>query len=204
MNEYKPNSHRFKDNPEEATNERKKRVEKVINGTAKTKKNEMRKLKDVFISEDIGNVKNYIFMDVLIPAVKKAVSDIVRNGIDMILYGDSGRSSSSSSASKISYQRYYDSRQDDRRYDRTPIRTRYSYDDIILENRGEAEEVLRRMDELVDTYDFVTVADLFDLVGITGEHTDNKYGWTNLRSAEVVRVRDGYTIKLPRAMPIEK
>ena len=42
-----------------------------------------------------------------------------------------------------------------------------------------------------------------DLVGVTGNYTDNKYGWTNIRNAEVVRVRDGYRIKLPRALPID-
>ena len=58
------------------------------------------------------------------------------------------------------------------------------------------------MDEIMEEYGIVRVADLFDLVGITGDYTDNKYGWTNIRSAEVVRVRDGYKIKMPRAMPI--
>ena len=59
------------------------------------------------------------------------------------------------------------------------------------------------MDELIDTYKLVSVADLKDLVGITGNYTDNRYGWTSIRSAEVVRVRDGYTIKMPRPMPID-
>ena len=58
------------------------------------------------------------------------------------------------------------------------------------------------MDEMMEEYGIVRVADLFDLVGITGDYTDNKYGWTNIRNAEVVRVRDGYKIKMPRAMPI--
>ena len=58
------------------------------------------------------------------------------------------------------------------------------------------------MDEIMEEYGIVRVADLYDLVGITGDYTDNKYGWTNIRSAEVVRVRDGYKIKMPRAMPI--
>ena len=76
-------------------------------------------------------------------------------------------------------------------------------DNIILSSRGEAESVLARMDELVYTYGLVRVADLYDLVGVTGDYTDNKYGWTSLRTATIVRVRDGYQIKLPRAVPID-
>ena len=73
----------------------------------------------------------------------------------------------------------------------------------MLETRGEAEDVLSRMDELIDTYGVVSVADLYDLVGISCNYTDNKYGWTNLRNAEPVRVRDGYMLKLPKALPID-
>ena len=58
------------------------------------------------------------------------------------------------------------------------------------------------MDELIDMYGQVSVADLYDLVGKTCEHTDNKYGWTNIRNAEPVRVRDGYLLKMPKALPI--
>ena len=60
------------------------------------------------------------------------------------------------------------------------------------------------MDEIMEEYEIVRVADLYDLVGVTGEHTDNKYGWTNIRNAEIERVRDGYRIKMPRALPISR
>ena len=91
MEEYKPNSHRSKEERKESIPE--KHVEKVISGTVKPKKkSEMQKFADVFISEDVNNVKSYIVMDVLVPAIKKAISDIVTNGIDMILYGEAGKS----------------------------------------------------------------------------------------------------------------
>ena len=60
------------------------------------------------------------------------------------------------------------------------------------------------MDELISTYGIVSVADLYDLVGITGgSYTDNKYGWTNVHNASVIRVRDGYMIKMPKALPLD-
>lgn len=204
MENYKPNSHKSKEEQQEAFAERK--VEKVIKGSAKTKKrSDVKKFADVFISEDAGNVKSYILMDVLIPAIKKAISDIVTNGIDIMLYGESGRSKKKSPASKISYRSYYES-DNDRKRDYSSIRTRstYDYDDIILETRGDAESVLATMDELVETYGMVSVADLYEMVHIQGSYTDNKYGWTkNIRNASVVRVRDGYLLKLPKALPFD-
>lgn len=200
MSEYKPNSHKSKEERESVPD---KKVEKIIAGTVKSKKkNEIQKFADVFISEDVTNVKSYILLDVLVPAIKKAISDIVTNGIDMILYGESNRTKSNSAASKVSYRSYYDGGNGRRDYSAARTKTGYNYDDIILDNRGEAEDVLSRMDELISTYGVVSVADLYDLVGVTGNYTDNKYGWTDIRSAQVVRVRDGYLIKLPKALPL--
>jgi hypothetical protein len=79
----------------------------------------------------------------------------------------------------------------------------YSYDDVTIDNRGEAEMLLREMKNTINRYGMVRVADLYDFVGITGDPTDNKYGWTDLRNVEVVRVRNGYKLDLPRAMPID-
>lgn len=199
--EYKSNSHRSKEGKTEALTDRKK-VEKVVHGRVRTKpKSGVSKITDVFISEDAANVKSYIVMDVLVPAVKKAISDIVRDGIDMILYGESRGRKSTSASGYVSYRDY--SRSDDRdRFRDSRSRSIYAHDDIILDSRGEAEEVLTRMDELIDTYGNVSVADLYDLVGKSSEYTDNKYGWTNIRNAEPIRVRDGYMLKLPKALPI--
>ena len=55
----------------------------------------------------------------------------------------------------------------------------------------------------MEEYDLVRVSDMFDLSGVTGSYTDNNYGWTDIRSAEIQRVRDGYVIKMPRALPID-
>lgn len=199
--EYTPNSHKYRE--EKALTD--KKIEKVVHGKVRTKpKSGARKITDVFISEDAANVKSYIVMDVLVPAVKKAISDIVRDGIDMILYGESRDRKRSSSSSYVSYRDY--SRRDDDRDRFRDSRTRssgYNHDDIILESRGEAEEVLTRMDELIDTYGVVSVADLYDLIGKSCEYTDNKYGWTNIRNAEPIRVRDGFMLKLPKALPIK-
>lgn len=202
MAEYQPNSHKSK---ELSTQKEERKVQKVVSGKAKTKKNETRKLTDLFISEDAGNVKSYIFIDVLVPAIKKAISDIVTDGIDMILYGGSGGDRRrKSSADRVSYRNYYDDQRGGRgsgsRFD---SRNRFDYDDIVFNTRGEAELARQQMVELIDRYGFVTVADMYDMADLTAPYTANSYGWMNIRSAEPVRVRDGYILKLPKATPID-
>lgn len=208
MEDYKPNSNRFKEeqnvkNTDVVNKLDEKRIDKVVTGAVKTrKKSKLSKFTQEFISEDARSVKSYVFGEVLIPAIKKLISDIVTDGIDIILYGER-RGGKRSTADRVSYRNYYDDRRAPSRYDRPSVSYGYNYDDIILSTRGEAEDVIARMDELMDTYGLVRVADLYDLVGITGNYTDNKYGWTNIRSAEIMRVRDGYMIKMPRAVPID-
>lgn len=202
--DYKPNTKRYREE-QRTKSEEKPKVEKVVSGNVRTKKKgELGKLRDVFISEDVSNVKSYIVMDVLVPAAKKAISDIVRDGIDMILYGEAKGKRSSSGASYVSYRNYSDR---DRYDDRRPVsrtRSNYDFDDVILDSRVEAEEVLIRMDELIDTYGQVTVADMYDLVGMSCQYTDNSYGWKDIRSAEPVKVRGGgYLLKMPRAIVLK-
>ena len=206
MSDYKPNSHKSKAEIKAQETSNEKKVEKVITGTAKvTKRNGARKFADVFISEDASNVKSYVLMDVIVPAIKDVLSNVVKDSVDMILFGSTGHSRrrTGTNSSYVSYNRFSD-RRDDRRYDSryTPA-SRYSFDDITLETKGEAEDVIERMKELLDVYDMVSVADLYDLVGISRDFTDNDYGWTNLRNARTVRVRDGYMLDLPKVTSLK-
>lgn len=202
---YKPNSNKSRAESAAITsNESEKRATKVVTNPVKVKKNELRKVADALVPGDVTNIKSYIFMDVLVPAFKKLVSDIITNSVDMLFYGETGRSRTSTNASRVSYRSYYDQRDDDRRYSRSTARMRSSYDDVSFKTRGEAEEVLSQMEAMLDRYKLVRVADLYDMAGITHDYTDNDYGWTNLRSADIVRTRDGwYMIRLPRAVPID-
>lgn len=200
MQDYKPNSNRFKEEQKAAEQ---KKVEKVVKGKARVKKKSgVRKFADSFVSEEAANVGSYILSELIIPTVKQTIVDGIKNSAEMIFLGkvsDRGRRASSG-ASYVSYNRY-----SDRREDRYEPRSRGSYnpDDIVFDSRRDAEDVLQQMDGIMAEYGLVKVADLYDLAGLTCPHTSNKYGWTNIRNADVVRVSDGYIIKLPRAIPLD-
>lgn len=202
---YDPNSNNLIKNKKTDENDiGKKKVNKVVNGKIK-KKTKADKLADDLIAQNMTSVVSDIFTEVLLPSFKNMISDAVKAGIDRLLYGDSSyrTNSNSTPASKISYNKYY-TEQSARKPD-VPVRTRetYDYNNIVFNSRGDAEAVLMSMDELISQYDVVRVADLYDLAGITGEYTDYRYGWTDIRSARVERVRDGYIIRMPKALPLE-
>ena len=82
-------------------------------------------------------------------------------------------------------------------------RARHNFDEIVLDERAEAEEVIDRLFDLVSQYESATVADLYELVGLASSHTDHKWGWTDLHGAGVSRIRGGYLLDLPEPEPLD-
>ena len=198
MEEYRSNSHKLRDGAVEPVVPERK-LDSVVSGQAVVqKKTGFSKIASSIIAEDARNVGAYIVTDVLIPAIKKSLDDIVSNGIHMLLYGRAAESRSGSLASKISYSGFYQKSYNDR--ERQVDTSAFDYDNIIFSNRGDAEAVLSSLDDIIDSYGVVSVGDLYELSDIAApSYTVNKYGWTNIRSAEVIRCRDGYMLKMPRA-----
>ena len=203
MEDYKPNSYKSKEQPQPIVE---KKVEKVTTGKGVTKKNSgIAKAAGMVFAEDIRSVKRYVIMEVLLPALKRTFLDMVNNGADMLVNGEITRSKSNTPGSKVSYRSYYDRRDDpprariDSRYG-----SAYDYDELAFETRGDAERVLATLDEIMDTYKMVKVADLYDASGRTPSSVMFNYGWTDIHTASVVRTVDGYyMIRLPRALPLD-
>lgn len=194
--DYKPNSYRSKE--EQQNKPAEKRASKVVDGSIK-KKNEMRKFADVFFSEDIHNVKTYIMRDVIIPSIKKVISETV----DMFLYGDGRHRDSDIRGTKTSYGRFYEQRGDvDRRND--VASNGMGFEDVTVNTRGDAEKVMRSLAHIMKDYGMVRVADLYEVAGVTGAWTANDFGWMSIDNFQLIRLRDGrWWIKTPRPMPIK-
>ena len=66
-------------------------------------------------------------------------------------------------------------------------------------SRKEAKLILKYMQEIIDRYGLVTLADFYDLIDIRAVYTDNKKIWRSLTGARVslIRRKGGYRIKLP-------
>lgn len=199
MDDYKPNSNRFKEEQKKVETT-KKEIRSVVTGSTKTKKkSEVRKFTDIFMPEDVSSIKSYVISDVVVPAIKAIISDT----INAILYPGGGGPKKNSPATRVSYSGYYRGERERRDAPPSRLRNGLDYDDIIFDNRGDAEAVLTAMEDIIAQYQVVSVGDLYDLAQIsTHNYAVNNYGWSNLQTAQVVRVRDGWMLKLPRALPL--
>lgn len=201
---YQPNS--FKSKEEAKLAEAEKAKKKVISGSTKVrKKSELSKLADTIIAKDARDVGSYIIGDLLIPKLTDLFIDIVTGSVNMIFKGQPAPRKN-----RDGYTNYNASYRGDRNYSRNDRDDDYrsrsprlSYKDIVFETRADAMNVLQEMQNIIDVYGEVTVATLFELAEISGEHTDNKYGWTDLGYAEPVRVDGGYGLRLPRPRPLD-
>lgn len=202
MEEYKPNSNKYKQEQKELAND--KRATKIITNPVKTQQKSSGFMGG-FIVEDIKNVASHIVTDTLIPGAKKVLYDMFTGGLSSLLFGGRGTPTPGGTnvAGRVAYRDFYSGSVYQAPVAPPRAATTYDYNEIIFTTRADAVDVLTRMDELIAKYRVVRVADLYDLVGMTCNYTDNRYGWTNLSSADVVPVRDGFMIRLPKAMPIE-
>jgi hypothetical protein len=204
--EYPPNSFSSKKAPEP----KEKNVTRVTSSEPiRRKKSLGRKFKDIFFGGDAKSAGRYVVYSVLIPAAKDMIVEAGSEGIQKLVRGDSYRRRSSPYASPRGYFSYdkvptrHDTREEPPRLLSSRARSRHDFDEIVLQSRAEAEEVIERMFDIVGRYDTATVADLYDLVGVRSSHVDHKWGWSDMRGAGVVRVRDGYLLELPDVQPME-
>jgi hypothetical protein len=201
--EFPPNSETSKRGP--------KKVERVVSGDVTRKKKSLRKqFSETFVGGDAKMAVRYVIFDVMLPAAKDMVVEAGSQGIEKLIFGESRRRGSTppqaGPTGYVSYNRYAmgQSRQPGpQRAMSRQARSAHNFDEIVLESRSEAEEVIDRLFDLVSRYDTATVADLYELVGLGSTHTDHKWGWADLQGAGVSRTRGGYLLDLPEPVPFE-
>lgn len=199
-----------------ATPEQHERPAQVTTGkVVVTKPSLSKRFKGAFVGEDGRSVATHVLWDVVIPMGRDLLADAGRAAIDQVIYGESRsrptrgtnyNSVGSTLASRINYNKpafMTDPRQRPDQPKAAPqTRGHLSIDDIILEHRAEAEVVIDSMAALCNRFGQATIADLFDLVGQTGEFTDVNFGWLNVEGARPHRVRDGYRLDFPRPIQL--
>lgn len=183
-----------------------KKVERVTSGDVVRRKKPLgKRFSEMFFGGDTRGTWSFVAWEVFIPAMKETFADVFTQGVERMIFGESRPGSRGRGRGHTNYQRYSSGgrREEPRPQLSRRARATHDFDEIILNTRVEAEEVIDQLFELADRYNEATVADLYDLVGITGNYTDQKYGWTDLRGAGVTHVRNGYLLDLPRPEPLD-
>lgn len=100
------------------------------------------------------------------------------------------------------HKKFEPKRFEPRKFEYSRFRTEQHYrspKDIVFATKNEAEEVRLKFNDLIAEYACVSVADLFDLTGMTAVYTDNMYGWTKGLSDNLIitNTSGGWIIDFP-------
>jgi hypothetical protein len=182
-------------------------VEKIIEGKVVTSKQPwFKRASRTLIADDAQSIGDFLVTDVLLPAVRNLLSDLIKGGTDRVLFGQSrARRSVGRDGESRSLRTRYDRMSEPgepRRVLSREDRARHNFGEVRLDDRAEAVEVIEAMLMRLDRYKVVSVTDLYDLVGVTGSYADRNWGWTNLDDADIRQSRGGWLLDLPRPEPL--
>lgn len=201
----------MEDYPSNSRNKTEKNLEAVVSGEVIRRRAPLgTRLRETFIGADATTVWGYVVRDVIVPAVKDMIADATNQGIERMLFGDSVRAANHRSSFRsngpatgvIDYRKMSSDGRPEPRQERRP-RTRGDFEQLIFSNRHEADLVLERLGDILEQYETASVADLCELTNLERQHTDNKWGWSDLRSARISRVQNGYLLDLPKPQPLD-
>lgn len=182
-----------------------KKFQKVVKGKVTVKEqNDIQKLANDFLAEDLKTVKDRIIVDYLLPMLKNGIWSIFNSAISIALWGeDRSRGSSTNYSGSRTQRNSYDGYYQGSRPQGSPNQpTRRSLQNLDFENRGDADDTLNQMYGSIREYDRVSVGDLWDLMGVTPDNTDYNYGWHSLDGAYIKGIPGGYRLILPRPVPL--
>lgn len=196
MEEYKSNSHKSKEVAKQHA------IEKVVSGKVRVKKQRkgnLEKAAEIFTGQDLNSVKEHLIKDVLFPNIQKLLYDTITNGADTIIYGGKGKNKRSD-GTRVPYWRSYDSGSGSNNEKSTYSgRGIYNFENLLFEKKQDAEAVLDSMQEIIDQFGVVSVADLYDLADVTIDNTTaSNYGWKSIASAKSVATPDGWILSLSK------
>lgn len=196
----------------ESENKPEVKRDKVVTGSVRAKKNgPIKTIAKVFLYDNLPKTVTHITKDILEPAIKNTLYTMLADSVEMLIFGETRRKSSSrSSVGRGSYHDYYERKRDNKRIESTSDRGsngRFNCEELVFDTRRDAENVLKEMFNTLEDFQIVTVFDLYEFSGKTPPYTSKNYGWTNLDNSDIRTIRDdqgiGYILKLTKPMLID-
>lgn len=200
---YPANSKKSKEEPETV-----KKVITPLEGVVAVKQKPPlgRRIRAAFTGDDARGIGDYLLFEVALPAIKTTIYDLVTAGANRALFGQGSGvpGANNRRPGVVNYNRISSSIQsgNEPRTLSASDKAHHNFDNIILSTRQEAELVLSNLIDVVERYDVAAVSDLYELVNVTGSFADDKWGWFDLRGADITPVRGGFVLDLPPTKPI--
>ena len=189
MDEYKPNSHKYRGEQAKNASLPEKKPKKVVTREVVTvKKSGLQKFAESLIADGIDNIQDFIIKEVVVPKAKEMVCGIAdnvadgfKNCVHKLVYGDD---STNRNGQPRQYGAYYSG--NNRAQTVSYRESGFKYEDFIFRTRGDAEATLSELRDNIVQFKMTSVADFYSCVDrddLTRD-VDNNYVWTDLSNAK--------------------
>lgn len=176
----------------------------VVDGAVTKRKRPLHtRIRDAFLGDDDRTILEFVIQDIIKPSLRDMSFEVGQSALERVHYGSARpfRRGGGGMGAPPGGPRNYNSisRGDPRPVveARTSRRSR-DFDELIVNDRANAQSILEGMYAILDEYGTVTVSDMYQLAKQPTEFTDRDWGWTDLMGAPIRRVREGWLIDLPR------
>lgn len=212
MDQFPPNSNRARSSaaPSDSPRSAEHVIEPLEGIVVQVRKKPIgsRMLDSLFKSED--SVARYLLREVVVPQLKDLLADFVKGAVEKSLYGEVR--STTSRGIRAGAPTQYHSRftptgiRPATTIHRSPVTTTKDPGEsnvIIVGSRGQAQQVLEAIENIMQTYEVVTAADLNSLLKQSPEYTDRRWGWKDLRGFSYMPYTNGqYRLIVPPAIDL--
>ena len=190
--------------------EENREIKSVVTGDV-----EVREQKHTFWT-DVKDIASGVFKDIIVPAGQDLLYDTIISSAQRGIYknDDRGYDRGSIRGGRRDYTLFGSGRtrnyrgsstRSNRQRSAGSVRgSRFEVDEIIFDNRADAEAVIDCVCEQLDRYEQVSVGEYYSACDLTPDSTDFNIGWYDLRGIEVVSAGRGkWTIVFPKATQLD-
>lgn len=211
MTDYQNNSHKAK---EGAKPSEEKKIERITTSEVVMRKiGPWAKLKRILMEIDVPGLVNFAIHEHVIPKSRNMLYDIIVGSAGRTIYKDTYRADGSRLPSSIlgaaqrgltTYTPYNQASLPSQRYADPRGMPQLPTARVSVDARGytivsqdEAERVLTTLAAVIDRWEVVTVADLHEMIGLDFTPIENRWGWRDVRNAQISQRRDGWLLEMP-------
>lgn len=170
----------------------------IAKPVSKSKKSPVGKIAETFLKDDLKNVGSYVLTDVIVPAVRDTIGNIIKEGVDRMLYGGS-YSGNDYNRWRNNSRTPYNSLSQGKRQPINSLNRDHSIEDPIFTFRDDAFRVRDEMWEKIGAYGQVSIQQVKSMIGEPSHYVDRDWGWIeeHANRIDVRKVREGYRLYLP-------
>lgn len=178
----------------------KERAEALVNGKlSDSKPSVFRNFKDEVIKSDFSSITSAVVSQIIIPKAVELITNAFESGVYMLFHGDLKGYKSSNAKFNNGKTDYTIFSSNNAKFVRNDGVGSINYRDVCVPDLESAKAIVMKIEDILDNYSEVSVADVYSISGIRYSNDElNYWGWRSIRKSPIVKTGNGFIIKMPK------